>query len=414
MIRKTIQKFFILSLCTLAPFSCSENIIEDEGDKNEAKDIVSISTADELFNFAERVKNGETILDAELVADIDLTGKLWTPIASDYDKRYEGYFKGNKHVITGLTITEEHIKNEFELTEEDLMYFAHPLGLFSYVGNDGAVTGVSLKDLSIETPNIHSVGGIAGENDGTITTCTVSGKIVAKERIGGIAGATHNAISGCENSANINGNDCIGGIAGVAMGYIMSCKNYGNIECTNYVGGISGMCGTKAILFNLENYGEINAQSVAGGITGLLAGKFYNNVNYGTITGTSDIGGLAGSMDRGYYTELQFSYDNPDNAYMENCVNFGIVRGNEDTHAAIGGIHDKTPFGSWTGILNTKNIFYDANANPSLTGERGTAINSNTLSTLNQWVDNKPAEHKNVAFKIWEMDENGKFVIKKN
>ena len=411
---KTIQKIFLVAMCSSVLYACSDDDPIDEQKNDPQKEVVSISNADELFDFAQRVKNGETKLDAELVADIDLTGRLWTPIAADYHKHYEGYFKGNKHTITGLTITEEHIKKVFDLTDEDINY-SYPLGLFSYVGDNGTITGVILKNVSIQTPNIHDVGGIAGINDGTITICAVSGKIVGNREVGGIAACTYNAISGCENYADIKGNYEVGGIAGLVMKHIMSCKNYGKIEAVdNIAGGIVAMCGTKAILFNLENYGEVTVNSGAGGITGLVAGKLYNSVNYGTITGSHDIGGVVGKLDRGYYTSLEFSYDNPDDAYMENCVNYGVVQGGETTNAVIGGFYEIDPFDHKTRVtLTTKNIFYDANVNPTLTDERGTAIDSNTLSTLNQWVDNKPAEHKNVAFKIWEKDENGKFVIKK-
>lgn len=410
---KTIQKIFLVAMCSSVLYACSEDELTDDTKKEPQSNVLSISSADELFDFAQRVKNGETKLDAELVADIDLTGKLWTPIATNFQKSYEGYFKGNKHTITGLTITEEHVKKVFDLTDEDINY-SYPLGLFSYLGDDGIITGVILKDVSIQTPNIHSVAGIAGVNEGTITTCTVSGKLAGNREVAGIAASTYNAISGCENYADIKGSSQVGGIAGTAMKHIMSCKNYGKIEADDEAGGIVGTCGTKAILFNLENYGEVTVNSGAGGITGLVAGKLYNSVNYGAITGSYDIGGVVGKLDRANITGLEFSYDNPDDAYMENCVNYGVVQGGETTNAVIGGFYEKDPFDHKTRVtLTTKNIFYDANVNPTLTDERGTAIDSNTLSTLNQWVDNKPAEHKNVAFKIWEKDENGKFVIKK-
>ena len=44
-----------------------------------------------------------------ILKNIDLTGKAWTPIGTDYDNSYKGTFDGGGHTITGLTLSLIHI-----------------------------------------------------------------------------------------------------------------------------------------------------------------------------------------------------------------------------------------------------------------------------------------------------------------
>ena len=60
---KTIQKIFLVAMCSSVLFACSDDDPIDEQKNDPQKEVVSISNADELFDFAQRVKNGETKLD---------------------------------------------------------------------------------------------------------------------------------------------------------------------------------------------------------------------------------------------------------------------------------------------------------------------------------------------------------------
>ena len=73
-------------------------IIEDDGS-------YTVYNADGLMNIAELVNGGKTDINITLDKNIDLTGKAWTPIGTDYDNSYKGTFDGGGHTITGLTFT---------------------------------------------------------------------------------------------------------------------------------------------------------------------------------------------------------------------------------------------------------------------------------------------------------------------
>ncbi len=76
----------------------------------EGPDKISITTVDELLQFAKAVDNGEyddkTDAVVSLDADLDLTGVAWTPIGSVFAADgtllhyFSGKFYGNGHTIS--------------------------------------------------------------------------------------------------------------------------------------------------------------------------------------------------------------------------------------------------------------------------------------------------------------------------
>ena len=73
-------------------------------EENEKSSKISITTVDELLQFAKAVDNGEyddkTDAVVSLDADLDLTGIAWTPIGStfDADENLLHYFSGKFYV----------------------------------------------------------------------------------------------------------------------------------------------------------------------------------------------------------------------------------------------------------------------------------------------------------------------------
>ena len=64
----------------------------------------TVYNADGLLAWNEAAQKDRSI-NCTLTADIDLTGKVWTPIGTGYDNSYNGTFDGGGHTITGLTFT---------------------------------------------------------------------------------------------------------------------------------------------------------------------------------------------------------------------------------------------------------------------------------------------------------------------
>ena len=413
---KTIQNFLFVTLCSSVLFSCYVDELDDDTNgKEEKKELFSIATAADLYHFASRVNDGENELNAELTADIDISDNEWIPIGYKGSNRYLGVFQGNGHIITGLTITEQN-----KIYEYGNPYSA---GLFSRIGSDGKVMNVELRNVTIQLPTYYEVGGIVGKSEGEITNCTVSGSIEALGDVGGIAGINMKPISNCINNADVKSYSAnsggTGGIVGMTSSHVISCKNYGKIEGRIYVGGIIGTSGKNSILFNLENYGDVSSEETdrdifVGGIVARAACKIYNCVNYGKISGYWDIGGIVGGVTEGNYVFLEFEEDEIVDAYIENCVNLGIVEGTKEAHAIIGHIYTTDWRDRIKLTASIENCFYDANINHDVIDENASTIDENPLSTLNQWVSQKTPVDKNEGFKIWRVDEKGKFVITKN
>ena len=85
-------------------------------EENEQSSKTSITTVDELLEFAKAVDNGEyddkTDAVVSLDADLDLTGVAWTPIGSVFAADgtllhyFSGKFYGNGHTISNLDFSE--------------------------------------------------------------------------------------------------------------------------------------------------------------------------------------------------------------------------------------------------------------------------------------------------------------------
>lgn len=120
-----------------------------------------------------------------LTEDIDLDGVPLEPIGSITPQPtgapFTGYFDGNGYVLENFSL--------------DV-----PTGFFAYVGEDGKVGDIHLKDVDVEAPFLAA--GLAGQNDGTITGCHVSGSIESFFA-GGVAADNNGTIRGCTVDINM-------------------------------------------------------------------------------------------------------------------------------------------------------------------------------------------------------------------
>ena len=150
---------------------------KDLGYTIESNGSYTVTSADGLMNIAELVNGGKTDINITLDKNIDLTGKDWTPIGTDYDNAYTGTFDGGGHTITGLTVT----------TNDQYA------GLFGYLGKFGkfgTVKNVVMDGIQITCNHrLGSAGGVAGFSRAvTIENCSVSGSVSGTMRAGGVVG----------------------------------------------------------------------------------------------------------------------------------------------------------------------------------------------------------------------------------
>ena len=261
-----------------------------------ADNKTSITTKDELLQFAKAVDNGEyddkTDAVVSLDADLDLTGVVWKPIGSVFDDKgnlqhyFSGKFYGNGHTISNLDFSENYGKTEYP-----------SFGFFS------EVYGAEISGLTIQ-------GKLDVSNSGYVYFGTVAG-VAADSNISDCV----SDVSFTDTDKNINGTVALCGYA--INSTIEYCQNKGNFSITKDVssfqmGGIVGLAQNSTVQY-CANTGDMTSWTpCTGGIVGQLyqASKIINCYSTGKIAplgkGTTDFGGIAGIVGAG--TEIRHCY----------------------------------------------------------------------------------------------------------
>jgi len=248
---------------------------KDLGYTIESDGSYTVTSADGLMNIAKLVNGGKSDINITLDTDIDLTGKDWTPIGTDYDNSYKGTFDGGGHTITGLTFT----------TNDEYA------GLFGWLNRAGTVKNVVMEGVQITSNQIYggSIGGVVGSGWGTIENCSVSGSVSGTVYVGGVVGAQiDGSITGCSSSATVKGMVDVGGVAGQtnSSATLTACYATGNVTIEiapkkNIAGG--GLVGMNAGSSLLACYATGNVTSTGSSTGYVHIGGFLGN-NYTTVT----------------------------------------------------------------------------------------------------------------------------------
>ena len=269
--------------------------IDDDGTKDT---VYEISNAGQLYWFAGLV-NGtldgveqNTLANAILTANITVNENLldslqydaegnvsngsdfisWTPIADWMGNRttqYSGTFDGNNKTVSGLYFNGD----------------STCIGLFGSSESDGNIKNVGVVD-SYFKGNDH-VGGVCGNNAGTITNCYNAGNLTAIEpsaTIGGICGYNNGGtVTNCYNTGTVTATGSVasvGGVCGCSIELISNCYNIGTVTATSSGADISGICGynfgpIKNCYYLAdtedENGGKTTAQFASGEVAYLLS-----------------------------------------------------------------------------------------------------------------------------------------------
>lgn len=262
----------------------------------EGNSKTSITTVDELLQFAKAVDQGEydnkTDAVVSLDADLDLTGVAWTPIGSAFaadgtlQHYFSGKFYGNGHTISNLDFSENYGKT------------AYPsFGFFS------EVYGAEISGLTIQ-------GKVDVSNSGYVFFGTVAG-VAADSKISDCV----SDVSFTDTDKYINGTVALCGYA--INSTIEYCRNKGDFSVmkdTSYflMGGIAGLAENSTVQY-CANTGDMTSWTPhTGGIVGQLYqnSKVINCYSTGKMVplgkGTTDFGGIAGAVGAG--TEIRHSY----------------------------------------------------------------------------------------------------------
>ena len=234
----------------------------------------TVYNADGLLAWNEAAQKDRSI-NCTLTADIDLTGKDWSPIGTNFYNSYTGTFDGGGHTIMGLTVT----------TNDQYV------GLFGRLGRAGTVKNVVMDGIQITCNHrLGYAGGVAGFSwGGTIENCSVSGSVSGTICAGGVVGIQWEAsITGCSSSATVKGMVQVGGVAGETnSGATMAaCYATGNVTIeidpiNNILGG--GLVGFNAGSSVLACYATGNVTSTGSSTGNVSIGGFLGG-NYTTVT----------------------------------------------------------------------------------------------------------------------------------
>ena len=247
---------------------------KDPGYTIEGNGSYTVTSADGLINVAELVNGGKTDINITLGKNIDLTGKGWTPIGTNYEKRYKGTFDGRGHTIKGLTVT---TNDQF-------------VGLFGYLDKAGTVKNVVMEGIQITSNHVlmsGNTGGVVGYSWGTIENCSVSGSVSGTNCVGGVVGSQKaGSIIGCSSSAIVKGTRYVGGVAGEKWGTMTACYATGNVTLEINSpqdlsgGGVVGLNGGSTVL---ACYATGNVNSKGSNTGNVHIGGFLGD-NYTTVT----------------------------------------------------------------------------------------------------------------------------------
>ncbi len=263
----------------------------------------TIASAEDFAAFAKEVTEGNDYKGKTVVlaGDIDLSSIAdWAPVGTK-DKPFAGTFDGAGKNITGLTITDitggyHGLFGYVTGTLKDFTVSGSISGTQSvdFIGgvvgfNAGTITGVTNK-VSIDVTQAYNVGGIAGlhtsgiwidanandkkyvieEATGLIENCANLAPVTGLQKVGGIVGENAGTVNACYNTGKVDGYNAgskngVGGIAGrngnnntaAEVGIISNCYNTGSVGRTGqkWTGGINGFNNAKSSVINCYNIG---------------------------------------------------------------------------------------------------------------------------------------------------------------
>ena len=234
-----------------------------------------------------------------LECDLDLSGADFSPIPY-----FAGTFLGGGHSIRGL----------------DLRGDGSRVGLFRQIAEGGSVQDLLVQGRVTPGGTRLQVGGVAGENGGTIEACSFEGSVEGLENVGGIAGTNGSSgrIVDCRFAGEVKAEHQAGGIAGDNLGLISGCRSKG---------GVNNMSITpeRKRSFDLSAFSEDDFLDLSniGGIAGANGGVIHDCLNEAEVgyayTGYN-VGGIAGKSG----------------GFLQSCENRGFVRGRRDAGGIVG------------------------------------------------------------------------------
>ena len=259
-------------------------------------------------------------LDADLDFDTDGSGVAdagdtywndgdgWVPIGSPTGSffgttlgAFNGTFEGNGHTVANLFVS----RGDYA-------------GLFGALERSALVGNLRLSDVDVTGK--EKVGGLAGENVGTVIGVLVSGRVTGEHQVGGVVGLNLRTIVRASSSAAVTGMEPprvippvpptgislivssgpapgTGGVVGYNTGWIVSNYATGPVTGDSNVGGLVGS--NERFISGSYATAHVTGRSNVGGLLGwnarpLRAGTITASYATGRVEGSFAVGGLIG------------------------------------------------------------------------------------------------------------------------
>jgi uncharacterized repeat protein (TIGR02543 family) len=233
-------------------------------------------------------------------------GKGWQPIAS-----FRGSFDGQGYETRDLFINRPG---------------ENYVGLFGFVDDGGHIENIGVVNVNVIGD--YSVGGLVGEDCGTVSNSYSTGSLTGRQFVGGLVGYARNssAVSNSYFTGTVTGDSNVGGLVGRNMDTVSNSYSNGNVSGTGWaVGGLAGV--NNGNVSDSYATGSVTGNTVNNCNVGGLVGANYETVSncYATssVTGSSEVGGLVG-------------VNGWDGGIVTNSYSTGSVTGDESVGGLIG------------------------------------------------------------------------------
>lgn len=277
---------------------------------------ITISSVDEFMSFVSKCSldtwsENKTVI---LKNDLDLGGMDFNSIPI-----FSGTFDGAGHSIIGINISSAGSEQ----------------GFFRYLESGGTIKDISIVGTIAPGGSKCDVGGIVGNNSGSVQDCVFAGIVSGDTTVGGIVGLNNESgvVTGCATRGTISGEKNTGGICGKNLGSVLKCSSSCNVNTTSTDTKVSmddidldiysTIDNLTTISANEEEDKTLTSHTDTGGVVGYSSGIIQGCTNTGTVGYQHmgyNVGGIVGRQS----------------GYLVGCSNSGTVYGRKDVGGIVG------------------------------------------------------------------------------
>jgi hypothetical protein len=241
-------------------------------------------------------------------------------------------FDGNGHKISNLSFD---------------FGFISQVGLFGYLASGGKVSQVGVEEVDIT--GYSGVGGLVGENSGTVINSYSTGSVTGNDVVGGLVGDNNfGSVSNSYSTGNVTSDHYVGGLVGHNEGgNVSNSYSSGSVTGGYGVGGLVGI-NTGTVSNSYSTGSRVTGDGNVAGLVGSNLGTVSDSYSRCNVTGDWQVGGLVGW----------------NNGTVSNCYSTGSVTANENED--VGGLLGDNFKG------NVSKSFWDIETSGQATSDGGT------------------------------------------